>query len=51
MNIEFLELVKLELNETFEYYEYQEPKIGYRFIKAVANLHRKPNYLVDRLAR
>lgn len=96
MNIKFLELAQKELDETFEYYEYQQENLGYRFIYevqeavdrikfypkgwhplsknnrrcliknfpygliyqikenyifiiAVANLHREPNYWIDRV--
>ena len=96
MEIRFLELAQLELDEAFQYYEYQQKDLGLRFINevensieliryypqgwqslsknsrrcliknfpygiiyqvrenhilitAIANLHRKPNYWVNRL--
>jgi hypothetical protein len=96
MEVRFLELAQLELDEVYEYYEYQQLNLGLRFISeveksveliqyypngwhplskntrrclvknfpygviyqikenyiliiAIANLHRKPNYWVDRI--
>jgi len=95
IKVQFLELAQQELDDAFDYYEYQQADLGYRFIQevyntigliksyplgwssvskntrkclvktfpygviyqkrddmilvvAVANLHRKPNYWVDR---
>ncbi len=95
-NIEFLQLAEDELQDTFEYYEYQQKNLGLRFVDevyksvklisfypnawtkiskntrrcliktfpysiiyqnrsdkilvvAIANLHRKPDYWIDRL--
>jgi len=96
LNIEFLDIAQKELDDAFEYYEYQQDNLGYKFISeiqdslkliklypkawskvskntrrsllksfpygiiyqekknlilvvAIANLHRKPNYWIDRL--
>ncbi|MGB5866956.1 MAG: type II toxin-antitoxin system RelE/ParE family toxin [Arcobacteraceae bacterium] len=35
MEIKFLEIAQLELDETFAYYEYQQKKLGFRFINEV----------------
>ena len=95
MNINIIDEASAELNDAFEYYEYEQKNLGYKFISrfrdalelikffpngwhllsekvrrclikgfpygiiyqireeeilivAVANLHRKPNYWVDR---
>jgi len=32
MNIKLLEPAEFELDDAFEYYEYQQPDLGYRFI-------------------
>jgi len=96
MQVEFLELAERELDDAFEYYEYQQKELGYRFVDevynsinlielyplawsksskdtrrclvktfpyaiiyqkrndmilivAIAHLHRKPNYWIDRI--
>ena len=97
MNVTFLEIASLELDDAFEYYEYQQQNLGHRcvyevenaierikyypkawhtfshstrrclvkgfpygvlyqeieensiLIVAVMNLHRKPNYWIERL--
>jgi len=95
MEVKFLPLAQKELDDTFEYYEYEQKNLGYRFIHevlhsielikyypkgwhpmtqnsrrcliknfpygiiyqekenyiliiAIANLHRKPNYWINR---
>jgi plasmid stabilization system protein ParE len=35
LNIEFLEVAQKELDDAFEYYEYQQENLGYRFISEV----------------
>ena len=94
--VQFLELAQQELDDTFNYYEYQQENLGYRFVQevydaiklikfyplgwsqiskntrrcllktfpygviyqqrkdkiliiAIANLHRKPNYWINRV--
>jgi hypothetical protein len=32
MKIQFLELAQNELDDAFEYYEYQQEDLGYRFV-------------------
>jgi len=98
MEVNFLELAQIELDETFNYYEYQQKNLGLRFINeveksielikyyptgwhslsqntrrclvknfpygvvyqvrenyilvvAIVNLHRKPNYWIERLSK
>jgi plasmid stabilization system protein ParE len=36
-SIVFLELAQNELDDAFEYYEFQQENLGYRFIKEVMN--------------
>ena len=95
IEVKFLELAQKELDDAFEYYEYQQSDLGYRFVQevynaigliksyplawssvsqntrrclvksfpfgviyqkrediilvvAIANLHRKPNYWIER---
>jgi len=97
MEVEFLDLAQKELDDAFDYYEYQQGGLGYRFVReiyntialiksypvgwskisknsrrclvkafpygviyqqrkdliliiAIASLHRKPNYWVERLS-
>ena len=96
LEVKFLELAQQELDDAFDYYEYQQVDLGYRFVQevyntigliktyplawssispntrrclvktfpygviyqkredmilvvAIANLHRKPNYWVERI--
>ena len=35
MEVKFLELAQIELDETFNYYEYQQENLGLRFINEV----------------
>ena len=96
LQVQFLELAQQELDDAFDYYEYQQADLGYRFVQevyntigliktyplawssispntrrclvktfpygviyqkrediilvvAIANLHRKPNYWVERI--
>ena len=35
MNVEFLSIATSELDDAFEYYEYQQQDLGYRFISEV----------------
>ena len=35
MEIEFLDAAVVELDEAFEYYEYQQTNLGYRFISEI----------------
>ncbi len=35
--VEFLDLAQNELDDTFEYYEFQQEKLGYRFVDEVMN--------------
>ena len=35
MEVKFLELAQIELDETFDYYEYQQKNLGLRFINEV----------------
>ena len=35
--IEFLDLAKNELDDAFDYYEYQQDGLGYRFVREVYN--------------
>jgi plasmid stabilization system protein ParE len=37
MKIQFLELAQNELDDAFEYYEYQQEDLGYRFVQEVYN--------------
>ena len=37
MKIQFLELAQKELDDVFEYYEYQQADLGYRFVQEVYN--------------
>lgn len=37
MNVEFLDIASDELHDAFEYYEYQQSNLGYRFISEVNN--------------
>lgn len=37
MHIEFLELAQQELDDAFEYYEYQQSDLGYRFVDELYN--------------
>jgi len=37
MKIQFLELAQKELDDAFEYYEYQQADLGYRFVQEVYN--------------
>lgn len=41
----FLDAAIVELDDAFEYYEYQQDGLGYRFVREVQNaLHRITNY-------
>ena len=35
--VEFLDLAQNELDDTFEYYEFQQENLGYRFVEEVMN--------------
>ena len=35
--VEFLDLAQNELDDTFEYYEFQQENLGYRFVDEVMN--------------
>ena len=35
MKIKFLKIAQIELEDAIEYYEYQVPKLGYRFLKEI----------------
>jgi hypothetical protein len=35
MKIKFLEIAQIELDESFEYYEFQQKNLGYRFIQEI----------------
>ena len=37
LEVEFLDLAKNELDDAFEYYEYQQDNLGYRFVQEVHN--------------
>ncbi|HFU75972.1 MAG TPA: hypothetical protein ENK66_06975 [Arcobacter sp.] len=37
MKVEFLKLAQQELDDAFEYYEYQQTDLGYRFVEEVYN--------------
>jgi len=37
MEVKFLPLAQKELDDTFEYYEYEQKNLGYRFIHEVLN--------------
>lgn len=37
MKVEFLKLAQQELDDAFEYYEYQQVDLGYRFVEEVYN--------------
>ncbi len=37
MKLEFLEIAQKELDDSFEYYEFQQKKLGHRFIDEVKN--------------
>ena len=45
MTISFLDAAIVELDDAFEYYEYQQQKLGYRFVGEVQNaLNRISSY-------
>ena len=44
MKIEFLDIAQLELDESFEYYEMQQLKLGYRFVYEVKNTIDRISY-------
>jgi hypothetical protein len=37
VKVEFLKLAQQELDDAFEYYEYQQSNLGYRFVEEVYN--------------
>jgi plasmid stabilization system protein ParE len=37
LSVEFLNLAQNELDDTFEYYEFQQENLGYRFVEEVMN--------------
>lgn len=37
LSVEFLNLAQNELDDTFEYYEFQQESLGYRFVEEVMN--------------
>ena len=37
LQIEFLDLAQNELDDTFDYYEYQQKDLGYRFVQEIFN--------------
>ena len=37
INVEFLDLAQKELDDTFDYYEYQQNDLGLRFVQEVYN--------------
>ena len=37
INVEFLDLAQKELDDTFDYYEYQQSDLGLRFVQEVYN--------------
>ena len=37
LQIEFLDLAQNELDDTFDYYEYQQKNLGYRFVQEIFN--------------
>ena len=37
MKLKFLEIAQKELDDSFEYYEFQQKKLGHRFIDEVRN--------------
>jgi hypothetical protein len=44
MKIKFLDIAQLELDESFEYYEIQHSKLGYRFVNEVKNAIDRISY-------
>jgi len=45
MEYRFLKVAQIELDESFEYYEMQQEKLGYRFIYEVKNSIERVLYL------
>jgi len=37
LEVEFLDIAQNELDDTFEYYEYQQAELGYRFVQEIYN--------------
>ncbi|MCK5536795.1 MAG: type II toxin-antitoxin system RelE/ParE family toxin [Flavobacteriaceae bacterium] len=37
LEVEFLDLAQSELDDAFEYYEYQQANLGYRFVQEIYN--------------
>ena len=37
IKVKFLELAQKELDDTFDYYEYQQSDLGFRFVQEVYN--------------
>jgi len=37
LSVEFLDIAQNELDDTFEYYEFQQENLGYRFVEEVMN--------------
>lgn len=44
MKFEFLDIAQIELDESFEYYELQQSKLGYRFVYEVRNSIERISY-------
>jgi mRNA-degrading endonuclease RelE of RelBE toxin-antitoxin system len=37
LNIEFLKIAQIELDDSFDYYEFQQENLGYRFLYEIKN--------------
>jgi len=37
MQVEFLDIAQIELDESFKYYEIQQKQLGYRFVNEIKN--------------